>query len=104
MACGLPVLAPGVGSLGEVVADGDNGRLLAFDPEATLPDRVAEELARWWSDADLMRRLGAAGARRAREVFAPPAFAARVAAVYAEQLAVSSDGATIQPRATSRTA
>jgi glycosyltransferase involved in cell wall biosynthesis len=84
MACGLPVLAPAVGSLVEVVDDGASGRLISFAPEGTLPERVADELVRWWSDPDLMRRLGAAGARRAREVFAPAEFAARVAAVYDE--------------------
>jgi len=86
MACGLPVLAPAVGSLVEVVDDGASGRLLPFDPEGTLPERVADELVRWWRDPELMRRLGAAGARRAREVFAPAAFAASVAAVYDELL------------------
>ena len=104
MACGLPVLAPGVGSLVEVVADGADGRLLPFDPEETLPERVAEELARWWSDPDLMRRFGAAGARRAREVFTPAAFAARTAAVYDELVAVSSDRASIHPRDKTQTA
>ena len=89
MTCGLPVLAPGVGSLVEVVADGATGRLLAFDPEGTLPERVADELSRWWSDPELMRRFGAASARRAREVFGPAAFAAGVAAVYDELLAGS---------------
>ena len=87
MACGLPVLAPGVGSLVELVDDGVTGRLLDFDPEGTLPERVAGELARWWNDPDLMRRFGAAGARRAREAFAPATFAAGVAAVYEEVLA-----------------
>jgi len=101
MACGLPVLAPGVGSLVEVVADGASGRLLAFEPEETLPERVAEELARWWSDPDLMRRLGTAGARRAREVFSPAAFAAGVAAVYDELV---TERATIHPRGKSQTA
>jgi len=104
MACGLPVLAPGVGSLVEVVADGANGRLLAFDPEETLPERVAEEMASWWRDPDLMRRLGAAGARRAREVFAPAAFAARVVAVYDELVSGGSHGATFHERVKSRTA
>jgi glycosyltransferase involved in cell wall biosynthesis len=104
MACGLPVLAPGVGSLVEVVADGETGRLLDFDPEPTLPERMAVELARWWSDPDLMRRLGAAGARRAREVFAPAAFAARVATVYDELLARGADRATFHPGARSQTA
>jgi glycosyltransferase involved in cell wall biosynthesis len=103
MACGLPVLAPGVGSLVEVVADGASGRLLAFDPERTLAERVAEELVRWWNDPDLMRRLGAAGARRARDVFSPAAFAAGVAAVYEELVTESSDGAAI-PRGRSQTA
>jgi glycosyltransferase involved in cell wall biosynthesis len=104
MACGLPVLAPGVGSLVEVVSDGDSGRLLPFDPEGTLAERVAEELVRWWSDPDLMRRFGAAGAHRAREVFTPAAFAARVVAVYDELVAGGSDAATFHERTKSQTA
>jgi glycosyltransferase involved in cell wall biosynthesis len=98
MACGLPVLAPAVGSLVEVVADGTNGRLLPFDPEGTLPERVAEELERWWSDPDLMRGFGAAGARRARERFTPAAFAARVVAVYDELVAGGSAQARVKSR------
>jgi glycosyltransferase involved in cell wall biosynthesis len=94
MTCGLPVLAPGVGSLVEVVDDGASGRLLAFDPEATLPERVADELARWWTDPDLMRRRGAAGARRAREVFGPAAFATGTAAVYKECVEAGSGDAS----------
>jgi glycosyltransferase involved in cell wall biosynthesis len=96
MACGLPVLAPDVGSLVEVVEDGATGRLLPFDPEETLPERMAEELARWWSDPELMRRLGAGGAHRAREVFAPAAFAAKVAAVYDEMRAGGSHDVAMQ--------
>ena len=104
MACGLPVLAPGVGGLADIVADGTTGRLLAFDPEGTLPERLGEELARWWSDPDLMRRLGANGARRAREVFSPAVFASGVVAVYDELRTEGSHRATIPPQARARTA
>jgi starch synthase len=89
MAFGLPVLAPAVGSLLEVVAEGESGRLVPFDPEATLPVRLADVLARWAADPSEPARLGAAGAARARREFSPAALAAGVTAVYRETLAVS---------------
>lgn len=84
IACGLPVLATAVGSLLEVVTDGEDGELLAFEPESTLPDRVADRLAAWWADPARMARLGATGRRHAAGRFSPAAFAAATEAVYRE--------------------
>jgi glycosyltransferase involved in cell wall biosynthesis len=84
MAFGLPVLAPAVGSLLEVVADGVSGHLVPFEPERTLPERLAQVLERWAADPLERARLGSAGAIRARERFSPAALAAGVTAVYRE--------------------
>jgi glycosyltransferase involved in cell wall biosynthesis len=87
MAIGLPVLAPAVGSLTEVVEDGATGSLVPFEPEATLPSRLAAVLADWARDPELRARLGAAGAARARAVFSPPALAAGITREYESLLA-----------------
>ncbi|MEO5617932.1 MAG: glycosyltransferase family 4 protein [Candidatus Eisenbacteria bacterium] len=87
MAFGLPVLAPAVGSLLEVVADGTSGCLVPFAPEDTLPARMAGVLARWAADPAERARLGAGGLTRARRDFSPAALAAGVTAVYSEALA-----------------
>jgi glycosyltransferase involved in cell wall biosynthesis len=84
MACGLPVLATAVGSLLEVVKDGQDGELLPFEPAVTLPERVADRLAAWWNDSARMARMGATGRRDARERFSPAAFATATEAVYRE--------------------
>jgi len=60
MACGLPVIAPALHGLGEVVADGVEGRLFVPGSEEDLAAAI-EALA---ADAALRRRLGAAGRRR----------------------------------------
>jgi glycosyltransferase involved in cell wall biosynthesis len=87
MACGLPVLATAVGSLLEVVNDGEDGELLPFEPATTLPERVAGRLATWWADPSRMARLGAQGRRNAVERFSPAAFAHATVEVYRDLLA-----------------
>lgn len=89
MAVGLPVLAPAVGSLPEVVHDGESGCLVPFDPESTLPSRLADVLTRWAHDLTEIARLGAAGAARARREFSPRALADGVTAVYREALGLA---------------
>jgi glycosyltransferase involved in cell wall biosynthesis len=86
MLVGVPVLATSVGSLPEVVADGESGELVTFEPEATLPARFAAALSAWVADPERARRFGAAGARRARERFSPEALASGMAKVYREML------------------
>ena len=97
MAFGLPVLAPAVGSLLEVVADGVAGHLEPFGPESTLPARLADVLARWAADPAECARLGAAGAARARREFSPAALAAGVTQVYRDALATLPGEPQVRP-------
>lgn len=89
MAFGLPVLAPAVGSLPEVVGSQVAGHLEPFDPESTLPARLADVLARWAADPAERARLGDAGAARARREFSPAALAAGVTAVYHDAMSTA---------------
>jgi glycosyltransferase involved in cell wall biosynthesis len=60
MACGLPVVAPALNGLPEVVADGVEGRLFAPGSEEDLAAAIGALAA----DPDLRHRLGEAGRRR----------------------------------------
>lgn len=82
MAVGLPVVAPAVGGLREVVSDGETGVLVPPDPEATLSDRIARTIGVLADDPARAARLGEAGARRARECFSPPRLASSVTRIY----------------------
>jgi glycosyltransferase involved in cell wall biosynthesis len=62
---GRPVIAAGIGGLGELVQDGVTGRLVAAGEAGPLC-RAIVELA---SDPELARRMGAAGRARALEHF-----------------------------------
>lgn len=78
MAAGLPVVASAVGGLPELVEDGVTGLLVPpRDPEA-----LADVLRRLLADADLRRRLGAAGRARAEERFDLPRFRAEHVELY----------------------
>jgi len=57
MAAGLPVIASRVGGIAEVVSDGKTGLLVQTGDSQSLANAVASLI----SDADLRRRLGAAG-------------------------------------------
>ena len=62
MACGVPVVASAVGGLLDTVVDGRTG--VHVPPRR--PDLLGPVLARLLDDAGLRRRMGGAGARRAR--------------------------------------
>lgn len=65
MSAGLPVVASAVGGVPELVVDGETGLLVPpGDPEA-----LADALGRLLGDAELRRRLGAAGRERAEREF-----------------------------------
>jgi glycosyltransferase involved in cell wall biosynthesis len=87
MAVGLPVVAPAVGALPELVIDGEVGALVPDEGEETLPARLARAIAALARDPERVRRMGSAGAARARTTFAPSRLAAGVAGVYREALA-----------------
>src|SRR4051812_2097423 len=63
MACGVPVIASAVGGLVDTVVHERTGLHVA----PRRPDQVAEAVARLQNDPQLARRLGVAGAARARE-------------------------------------
>lgn len=65
MACGLPVVATDHGGIGEAVADGESGFLVAEGAHEPLANRLAELLG----DAALRRRMGAAGRAIAERKF-----------------------------------
>jgi glycosyltransferase involved in cell wall biosynthesis len=67
MAASRPVVAAAVGGVVEVVADGETGFLVDPDDDEVMARHVVE-LAR---DPELARAMGAAGRRRAEEVFSP---------------------------------
>jgi phosphatidylinositol alpha-1,6-mannosyltransferase len=80
-AYGKPVLAGNVAGAVDAVADGETGLLV--DPADHIA--VANAIARLLLDGALARRLGEAGAQRARD-FAWPVICRRVQAVLNEQL------------------
>jgi glycosyltransferase involved in cell wall biosynthesis len=65
MAAGLPVVATGVGGVGEVVEDGVTGLLSVAGDDAGL----ARHVLRLADDAAAARRMGECGRRRAQQTF-----------------------------------
>jgi len=80
MACGRPVIAARAGALAEVVADGEDGLLVAPEDPAALAAAIRALLL----DAAERRRLGASARARVLSSFAAPTVAARMAAHYTE--------------------
>jgi len=67
---GTPCIASTADAAGEVVTDGETGRLVPYDDADALTEAVIALL----SDPPLRARLGAAGMRQARERFTYPRF------------------------------
>lgn len=65
MACSLPVVATRVGGTPEIIAQNEQGLLVA----AADPQELALALARVLSDAALRQRLGSAGRRKVEQYF-----------------------------------
>jgi len=78
MACGLPVVASPVGVNAEIVEHGVNGFLARTD------DEWREAISTLLSDADLRRRMGAAGRRKVEERYSLQVWGPRVAEMIAE--------------------
>ena len=79
MAHGLPVVACDVGGLPELVEDGISGYLVPVGDVERLTDRVQRLL----EDADLRKRMGAAGRERAARLFAPETHRRKMLEIYA---------------------
>lgn len=94
MASGTPIVASRAGALPEVLGpDGGCARLVPPGDAAELIRVVGELLA----SPDQRRRLGAAGRRRALEVFSWESVAAQTARVYERAIARHSPAAVAEP-------
>jgi starch synthase len=84
MACGAAVVASDVGGIPEVVAAGETGLLVHYDPEDAAGYRhgLAEAVNRLLADPELAERMGGAGRERAEREFGWAQAAARTVAVY----------------------
>jgi glycosyltransferase involved in cell wall biosynthesis len=92
MACGVPVVSTTAGALPEVVAHGETGWLAPPGNAAALADGIRRLMA----DAELRKRMGAAGRQRMLERFTWRETARKTVALYEEVL---SRGATPAPGA-----
>ncbi|HVL07379.1 MAG TPA: glycosyltransferase [Acidimicrobiales bacterium] len=86
MACGVPVVASAVGGLLDTVVDGRTG--VHVPPRR--PDLLGRVLALLLDEPDRRRKMGAAGARRARAHYGWPTVAATTLGTYASLLDRSS--------------
>lgn len=82
-ACGVPVVAPAVGGIPELVRDGETGLLAKVNDLASL----VAALERLLRDAELRARLGSAARRRAQEKFSVRHQADSLLALWSEVLA-----------------
>jgi len=82
MATGLPVVASRVGGVGDVVVDGQTGRLVPPSDPKALEEAIASVLV----DSDLARSMGRAGLARIHEKFTRAAFIHAHEALYDEIL------------------
>src|SRR5919197_3406214 len=89
MACGTAVVASDVGGIPEVVADGETGLLVHYDPADVDAYRrdLAAAVNRLLADPALAAAMGAAGLARARREFSWSSAAAQTVDVYHSVLA-----------------
>jgi len=78
MACGVPVVAAAVGVNKEIIEDGVNGFLASNEEEWN------EKISRLLGDAELRRRIGAAGRKTIEERYSLAVHAPRLAAMLRE--------------------
>jgi glycosyltransferase involved in cell wall biosynthesis len=82
MAAGRPVISSDTGPLPEIIVD----EITGFVIPARSREGFARAIARIGADADLRRRLGEAGADRARDTFSLDAMVKQTIGVYSELL------------------
>lgn len=82
MACGLPVIATNVGGNPELVVDGKTGFLAA----AASPHDMAQIMAKYLDNPELIATQGATGRQRAEETFSMQAMVSAYVKVYDDRL------------------
>jgi glycosyltransferase involved in cell wall biosynthesis len=90
--CGKPVVATRVDGIPEIVEDGVTGFLFAPRDVTGL----AAGLSRLLEDESLRNRMGAAGRRRAEEIFSQRAHAEKIQRIYGQVLGLSEGGLSAQ--------
>jgi glycosyltransferase involved in cell wall biosynthesis len=83
MAAGLPVVTTEAGGAREIVRDGVDGFIVAYNDPRQLVERVTE----LYRDTTLRARLGRSARDRHRELFTEEAFSDALAATWTEALA-----------------
>src|SRR6185312_4151825 len=95
MACRTAVVASSTGGIKEVVVDGETGYLVPFehDPATGFPTKpnqfardLAAKLAELLADPEKCARFGAAGRKRAEDIFSWEAIAGQTIALYSSLL------------------
>ncbi len=81
-ACGIPAVTTNLGTLPEIVSDGETGLVVAPDP-----DRLAAAWRSLLENTALRREFGAAARRRAERCFSPDRLAEQVEGLYRAVLA-----------------
>jgi hypothetical protein len=84
MACGLPIVAPAVGGLTDLVQDRSSGRLAPDGADTAVVQGLARALVELAAGPGERAALGRAAAEQARSRFSPAAMARATLAVYRE--------------------
>lgn len=89
MACETAVVASAVGGIPEVVADGETGLLVAYDPDRidTFESEFAAKVNELVTDPDRAAAMGRAGRRRSLDEFSWEAIAQQTLQVYEQVIA-----------------
>jgi starch synthase len=84
MACETAVVASRVGGIPEIVADGETGFLIDFDPDDPegFATSLAQKIELLLDDPQRARAMGDAGRRRVVQSFGWPSIAARTVDLY----------------------
>lgn len=85
IAAGLPVIAPDVGGIGEIIVGGESGLLLpALSGTEEMAAAYADAVARLADDPALRARLATGALRRLERRHAPAAFAEAARAIFGD--------------------
>jgi len=85
MACGLPVVATAVGGNVELVSAGRTGLVVPSDD----PLAMAQSLLHLWRNAELSKRMGAAGRVDVEQRFSLQAMVAEYQRLYDQQISLA---------------